>query len=70
MAGVYRPYTLTDILASIQSQAQGNTDTSTSGVGSFAEADETLTVADSATASAGLPAGWDGATWGAFTWGG
>lgn len=68
MAGVFRPYTLTDILGSIQDQAQGNTDTSVSGLGQFAEADETLTVADSATASAQLPVTWDNGTWSAFSW--
>ena len=71
MPGVFRPYTLADILGSIQQQAQGNTDTSVSGVGTFAEADENLTaLADSATAAV-RPASlntWDNTGWGQFSW--
>lgn len=69
MPGVYRPYTLTDVLGSIQQQAVGNTDTSTSGVGYYAEADETMTAADSATATVQVPTTWDNGEWGQFTWG-
>jgi hypothetical protein len=66
---VFRPSTLADVLGVIQQQAIGNTDTSVSGVGAFAEADETAAVADSATLTAGPNPAWDGGTWGAVIWG-
>jgi len=69
MPGVFRPYTLSDVLGTIQQQALGNTDTAVSGVGAFAEADETAALADSATLTAGANPAWDGGTWGAVTWG-
>ena len=59
MPGAYRPYTLTDILGTLQQQAIGDTGTSVSGVGYFAEADETVIMADSATLSVQAPATWD-----------
>lgn len=68
MPGVFRPYTLTDILGTIQQQAIGDTGTSVSGVGYYAEADESVTLADSATATAQVPATWDGGVWGAAEW--
>ena len=68
MPGVYRPYTLTDVLGTIQQQAIGDTGTSVSGVGYFAEADETVPAGDSATATVQPPATWDNGTWGAFSW--
>lgn len=69
MPGVFRPYTLADVLGTIQQQAQGDTDTSVSGVGYFAEADETVTSADSATATAGVNPAWEAGTWGTVVWG-
>lgn len=71
MPGVYRPYTLTDVLGAIQQQAQGDTDTSVSGVGTFAEADDQMTpLADSAAAALqpSFAAGWDDTNWSQFTW--
>jgi hypothetical protein len=68
MPGVFRPYSLSDVLGAIQQQAIGATDTSVSGVGYFAEADESVPLADSATATAQVPTTWDNGTWGAFSW--
>jgi hypothetical protein len=68
MPGVFRPYTLIDVLGQIQQQAIGDTDTSVSGVGYFAEADETMALADSVTATAGANPAWGGGTWGAVVW--
>lgn len=68
MPGVYRPYSLADVLGSMQQQAIGDTNTSVSGLGSLAEADETVTLADSATGTAAVNPAWDGGTWGAITW--
>ena len=69
MPGVFRPQTLADVLGVIQGQAVGNTDTSISGVGYFAEADDSAAMADLATATAGTNPAWGAATWGAVLWG-
>lgn len=70
MPGVLRPYTLADVLATInqQSSASSVVSGSVTGVGFFSEADETVPLADSATATAGTPAGWDSGVWGATLW--
>jgi hypothetical protein len=68
MPGVFRPYTLADVLGSIQQQALGDTATSVSGVGYFAEADESVPLADSVTGTAQLPSTWDNGEWGQFSW--
>lgn len=68
-SGVSRAYTLPDVLNQLQGQAQGNTDTSVSGVGYFAEADEPLVLADFATAVTQAPGGWNEAQWSTATWG-
>lgn len=69
MPGVYRPQTLADVLNVIQQTAIGNTDTSVSGVGYFAEADDQMTVSDSAAAAGQPNPAWDLGEWGAFSWG-
>ena len=68
MPGVFRPYSLADVLGTLQQQALGNTDTSVSGIGSIAEADESVTMADSATGTAALNPAYDAGTWGAVVW--
>lgn len=70
MPGVFRPSTFADVIGSLQDglDAATNTDSSTSGVGYFAEADETLSLADSATATAQVNPAWDNGTWGAVIW--
>lgn len=68
MPGVYRPYTLADVLGAIQGTNETNTDTSVSGVGYFAEDDETVSAADSATATVQALPGWSGGTWGTTGW--
>lgn len=69
MPGVFRPSTLADVINVIQQQAIGDTDTSVSGVGFFAEADEQMTMSDAATASGGTNPAWGAGTWGAVAWG-
>lgn len=69
MPGIQRAVTLPDVLNQLQGQAEGDTDTSTSGVGNFAEADEPLALADSATAVTRAPAGWQEGQWSTVTWG-
>jgi hypothetical protein len=66
--GVYRPYTLTDVLGTIQQQAIGDTGTSTAGLGYYAETDEAVTMADSATTTLQPLPAWDRGEWGQFSW--
>jgi hypothetical protein len=66
--GVFRPSSLTDVLNVIQQQAIGDTDTSVSGVGGFAEADDQMTAADSVTATAQALPAWDSGVWGGLSW--
>lgn len=68
MPGVYRPYTWVDILRSLNGSNQSAADTSTSGVGYFAEADETVSCADAATALVTVNPTWDQAEWSSFAW--
>ena len=68
MPGVFRPQTLTDVLNVIQQQAIGNTDTSVSGVGYFAEADDQMALSDSASATVQANPSWNGGQWGTGTW--
>lgn len=68
-SGVYRPMTWTDLLNSITGQNSATADTSTSGLGFVAEADEQTAWADSAKAVVltGYP-GWDQEVWTASAW--
>ncbi|HTK65380.1 MAG TPA: hypothetical protein VL595_23520 [Pseudonocardia sp.] len=68
-SGVYRPLTWADLLHSINGQNTASADTSTSGLGFVAEADEQSTWADTATTLliAGTP-GWNQEAWGSVTW--
>lgn len=65
---MFRPYTLADVLGQINQQAIGDTDTSVSGVGYVAEADETMTLADSATATTQTNPTWSNGEWGSTIW--
>jgi hypothetical protein len=73
MPGVIRPYTLLDVLATINQNATGNATVgaNTSAFGIIAEADESIpaaAVADAATAAVAATAGWDQGTWGGVGW--
>lgn len=71
MPGVFRPATFADVIGSMQDgiDAATNTNTSTSGTGYFAEDDETMTLADSATGTAQANPAWGAGVWSGFTWG-
>ena len=68
-SGVFRPYTLVDVLGSINNNNNATADTSTSGLGTIGEADEQTTWADSATTvlRTSVP-GWDQEVWGGSDW--
>lgn len=73
MPGVVRPYTIVDILSTIYGAATGNqsgvsTTAPTTPISLVGEADEPLTVADTATGITRTPPGWDQEVWGAFQW--
>lgn len=70
MPGVVRPYTLVDILGTLNSQSQGsaNVATSISGIGYYAEVDESSTSSDTASTQVTALIGWDQQNWGAFSW--
>lgn len=69
-SGVYRPKTWVDLLNSINGQNASSADTSTSGLGFVAEADEQTAWADAATGIVLDSApGWDQEVWTAGVWG-
>jgi len=68
-SGVYRPLTWSDLLQSINGQNSSSADTSTSGLGYVAEADEQTAWADAVTAIVVSAApGWEQAEWGGCAW--
>jgi hypothetical protein len=68
-SGVFRPYSLVDVLGSINNQNASSPDTSTSGIGALAEADEQTTWADLGTIYLRTSApSWDREVWGAIAW--
>lgn len=71
--GVFRPYNLVDVISTLNQQSTASSSgTTITTLGSFAEADETLGVIDSATAVTQVASTqvWDsGTNWGLFTWG-
>lgn len=68
MAGVFRPYTLVDVLGTINQTQSPTGQGSVTGVGLFTEADETLTLADTATTTVQILPGWDAGVWGGLSW--
>lgn len=70
MPGVYRPYSLVDVLGTLNDQSsQQQSGDLINGLGQFGEVDETLGAIDSMTTSVQTNAAWDGGEWGAFAWG-
>lgn len=70
-SGVFRPYTLVDVLGTMNQQITDmNGAQAVTGFGTFTEADETTSISDSATSALVTASAvtWDNATWGTFTW--
>jgi hypothetical protein len=68
-SGVFRPYTLVDVLGTMNQQnsdSQGNE--AQNGLGDFVETDEQGTLADSAVVTHSVPPTWNAATWGTTIW--
>lgn len=72
MPGVIRPYTLTDVLATINqnmTNQNATTGANASTFGVIAEVDDTVTpTGDTGTATHSAPAGWDQGQWGSTSW--
>ena len=71
MPGVFRPYTLVDVLGTLNSQNNQLQGAQTiTGLGDFGETNETAGFVDSATGTLNAVApAWDGTFWGQFSWG-
>jgi hypothetical protein len=69
--GVFRPYTLVDVLGTLNDQSTANigSDAIVNGLGVFAETDETASMADSMATTVQLNSVYDAGVWGALTWG-
>jgi hypothetical protein len=65
-AGVFRPYTLIDILGSLNDNNQQESTVVAQGY--FAEADEGTTVHDTMATTVQPSPAWDAGVWGQFTW--
>lgn len=69
MPGVYRPYTIVDVLGTINTQANAPTgDYIISSQGFFAETDEEFRTTDSMTTTVQASPAWDAGVWGSFSW--
>lgn len=70
MPGVYRPYTLVDILGTLNQQSSQQQGAElVSGLGDFGEVDETLGAIDSMASTVQVNPAWDAGFWGTVTWG-
>lgn len=69
MPGVNRPQTFTDVISALTGQNTNTADTSVSGVGEFAEADESAILTDSWSSLVTGNTTWDNGQWGTFSWG-
>jgi hypothetical protein len=67
-AGVFRPYTLVDVLGTLNEQSQQQQGSTITSQGFFAETDEGMTAHDTMTTAVQANAAWDAGQWGAFTW--
>lgn len=70
MPGVFRPYTVADVIGSLSDQIGSLQASSTSaGTGFVTEADETATISDAVTVTTQANPAWNQGQWSVFTWG-
>lgn len=71
MPGVFRPYTLVDVLGQLneQSQQAQQNGAQVVAVGTFAQTGEQTTMTDAVTTTVQASPAWDGGVWGSVTWG-
>lgn len=68
MPGVFRPYTLVDVLGQLNQQSSQQQGSIVNAIGAFAEADEQTTVSDAMTTTVQTSPAYDAGVWGSFTW--
>lgn len=68
MPGVFRPYTLVDVLGTINQQSSAPTGATITGLGQFGETDDAATLSDSMTGTIQTNPVYDAGTWGTFAW--
>lgn len=68
MPGVFRPYTLVDVLGQLNQQSSVAPGDTINGFGDFAEADENNLMTDTITLSHATNPTWDNGTWGTVVW--
>jgi hypothetical protein len=66
--GVYRPYTLVDVLGALNQQNTQQTGGVVTAIGVFAETNEGMTSHDTMTAVVQVGPNWDSGEWGSFSW--
>lgn len=72
MPGVFRPYTLVDVLGTMNDNStQQTANDQIDGLSNFAQTNETFTVSDTVTGTpvVATTTTWDAVTWGTFAWG-
>jgi hypothetical protein len=68
-SGVFRPYTVADVIGSLSDSIGSlSADSTSTGTGFFLEADETVGITDSATVSTLANAPWGEGYWSSWTW--
>jgi hypothetical protein len=68
MPGVYRPYTLVDVLGALNQSQTDNQQGVTGSLSYFGESSETMPTADSVTGTVQTVPTWDNGVWGATSW--
>jgi hypothetical protein len=66
--GVFRPYTLADILGALNDQSTQQLGDTINGLGQFGETAESFNVTDTVTSTVTTNPTWGNGTWGFFTW--
>ncbi len=70
MSGVLRPYTLTDVLGTMNDQLTSPSGSTVASLGQIVEAGEIITISETTpTVIVGAVARWDQGVWGATQWG-
>ena len=68
MPGLFRPYTLQDVLNQLNEQSTAAQGSTVPLQGFFNATDEAATVTDTVTGTAAANPTWDNGHWGLFTW--
>lgn len=69
MAGLVRPYTLSDIIQQLNEQSTAAQGSIVPLQGFFSDTDENMTMTDAMATTVGANPAWDAGTWGMVAWG-